>query len=142
MPDVLREGLADYVQDECPMAERVKVGSTEQPPKKKRRKTLASWKRRVAIIGSHIQVTTEVTSQSSQDEPVSVEAVPLMAGSSFGGRDDDMGILSPEHEGMVMVLEEVVLVMGEPVVLEGEDDEDEVPFVVQRTRRLAREVLA
>lgn len=44
--DVLKEGLANYVQDKYTVVKGVELGSTEELPKKKRRKALSSWKRR------------------------------------------------------------------------------------------------
>lgn len=57
MLDVLKEELANYEQDKYLVVEGIEVDSMEEPPKRRRRKALASWKRRTALGGALSQTT-------------------------------------------------------------------------------------
>lgn len=76
----------------------------------------------------------------SKDEPIFVEAILLMVHSSSSGGGDNVVTLSSELEGMIRVLEEAVSAVGKPVVPEGRMTRMS-PLVLQRTKRLAQEVL-
>lgn len=108
------------------MAEGIKVGSMEEPlKKKKRRKALASQKRRT--VQERVSIwTTKMSSRGlGRDESIRRKVVPSIASSRFDGGADDMMVLLLKSERLTETLEEPMPRANE---LEEDHDEDNVPL--------------